>query len=75
MSAWNVRAGKPVDPAKARQIAYEIWKGLVFFAIMRTHDPKKKAALEKLTTLRLEVQEALEILAPGYMETVGDVHE
>ena len=68
MSKWNVKPGQPADPAKTRQIAFEIWKGLVYFAIMKTRDPKKKAALEKLTTLRLEIQEALDILAPGYLE-------
>jgi len=83
MSEWNVKAGQPVDPATtrkiakeiwkglvyfARKIAKEIWKGLVYFAILKTHDPKKKAALERLTELRLEVQEQLDVLAPGYLE-------
>ena len=74
MSKWKIERAGPADPAKTRRIAHEIWKGLVYFAILRTHDPKKKAALEKLTTLRLEIQEALDVLAPGYMESEGDVH-
>ena len=68
MSEWNIRPGEPVDPEKVKKIAKEIWQGLVFFAIMRTHDPKKKAALERLTILRCQVQEQLDVLAPGYLK-------
>ena len=68
MSEWNVRPGELVDPAKTREIAKQIWKGLVYFAILKTHDPKKQAALDRLTELRLQVQEQLDVLAPGYLE-------
>ena len=75
MSEWNVRPGEPVDPEKAKKIAYQVWKGLVFFNLMRTRDPKKKAALGRLIQLRLEIQEQLDVLAPGYLEERGDDHE
>ena len=68
MSEWNVKPGQPADPATTKRIAKEIWKGLVYFALLKTHDPKKKAALERLTELRLQVQEQLDVLAPGYLE-------
>lgn len=68
MAAWNLKPGQPVDPETTKKIAKEIWKGLVFFALMKTHDPKKKAALEELTILRCKVQEQLDVLAPGYLE-------
>ena len=75
MSAWNVRPGEAISPEKAKQIAHEVWKGLVFFNLVKTQDPAKKAALERLVELRLEVQKQLDVLAPGYMEPRGDVHE
>ena len=69
MTEWNIKPGEPVDPAKTREIAHQIWKGLVFFNLLKTRDPEKKKALERLTELRLEIQNQLDILAPGYLES------
>ena len=68
MSEWKIERAGPVDPAKTREIAKQIWKGLVYFAILKSHDPKKTAALERLTILRCQVQEQLDVLAPGYLD-------
>ena len=58
---------KPVETREAVSYGQEVFEGLAFFAFLKSTDPKKKAALERLTLLRLKVQEELDIIVPGYM--------
>lgn len=68
LSKWGIKLGEPVSPEKCREIAKQIFEGLVFFAILKSTDPEKEKALARMTELRLELQEQLDILAPGYAE-------
>lgn len=40
----------------------QVFKGLVFFAILRSTDPEKQKALDKLQELRVQVIEQLDII-------------
>lgn len=68
MSERNITPGGPVPLSEARRRAKEVVKGLMYFAIMRSTDPKKQKVLDELQELRCKVQDVFEILAPGYLE-------
>ena len=57
-----------IPDEKIKEHAQEIFKGLIFFEMMKTTDPKKAEALDQLTELRLKVQECLDVIAPGWAE-------
>lgn len=75
---WDHRYIKPetaialgrrrADPKKNREYAKGIIKGLIWFAILRSTDEKKAKALARLDELRLEIQEILDVIAPGWGE-------
>ena len=60
---WNLRA---VSPSVAREKAVAVFKALAWFAMLKSRDPEKQKALEELQILRCQVQEKLDILAPGW---------
>ena len=57
---------RPVPVHKIKQHALNIFRGLVFFEMMKTPDPEKAKALDKLTELRLEIQGLLDVIAPEW---------
>jgi hypothetical protein len=65
---WGVKPGQPVPIEKRREMAKQVLEGLVFFAVIISTDPEKKKALARLQELRLEIQEQLDILAPGWAD-------
>ena len=57
---------RPIPVEKIKEHAENIFKGLIFFEIMKTTDPEKAKALEKLAELRLEIQKILDVVAPEW---------
>jgi len=51
-----------------KEHAKALFKDLAWFAIVRSPDLKKHKALERLQEIRLEVQEILDKVAPGWDE-------
>ena len=49
-------------------IKTKVVDGLMSFAIVQSTDPAKKKALNRLTELRLEIQELLDIIVPEAQE-------
>lgn len=62
----------PVSDSEIKKRALEVWKGLAFFAILQSKDPKKQGALMELHEPRLKVQELLDIIVPGYLDALTD---
>ena len=56
----------PVSAETMKEKALDLFKALAFFAIVQSTDPKQQKDLERMTELRLEVQEVLDRLAPGW---------
>jgi len=55
-----------IDPYELRGKARAVIGGLMFFAVLRSPTPEKKKALARLQEIRLEVQELMDLLAPGW---------
>ena len=68
MSEWGIRPGEPIPPEKLKERAHALWKELIFWNLVLTRNPEKKKARDRMIELRLEIQEQLDVLAPGYLE-------
>ena len=68
MSGWGIRPGEPIPPEKLKERALALFKELLFWNLVRTQDPEKRKALDRMIELRLEIQEQMDILAPGWAE-------
>ena len=68
MSEWNVKPGQPIDPEELKKRARALVKELLFWNLVKTRNPEKAKARDRMIELRLEVQEQLEILVPEWAE-------
>lgn len=66
MKEWNVRAGEPIPREELNKRAYQTIKELLFWNFLIVKDPKLAKAKERMIEIRLEAQEQLDILAPGW---------
>lgn len=66
MSDWNVRPGEPISVEELRNRARALVKELLFWNMVITMNPEKRKARDRMIELRLEVQDLLETLAPGW---------
>jgi len=57
-----------VDEIYVKEYARQIFRLLATFAMMRSEDPEKQKALDRLQELRHEVEEILSVIAPGWEE-------
>ena len=60
---WNLRA---VSPSVAREKAVAVFKALAWFAMLKSRDPEKQKLLDRLHELRIEIQNIMDLLAPGW---------
>ena len=68
MSSWGIRPGEPIPFEKLKERARALLKELIFWNLVRTKNPEKQKAREKMIELRLEVQKQLDVLVPGWAE-------
>ena len=68
MRGWGIRPGEPIPPEKLKERAQALFKELVFWNLVFTKNPEKRKAKERMIELRLEIQEQLDILVPGWAE-------
>ena len=68
MSEWGIRPGEQIPPEKLKERALALFKELVFWNLVLTKNPEKRKARERMIELRLEIQEQLDILVPGWAE-------
>ena len=57
---------KVPDTLTAKEKALALFKALAWFAMLKSTDPEKQKALDRLQELRIEVQNILDVLAPGW---------
>jgi len=55
-----------VPESMLRERAGDLVKGLMWFALVKSTDPEKQKALDRLCELRIEVMELMDVLAPGW---------
>lgn len=55
-----------VEQAVVRRKALEAFKALSWFAIVRSSDPEKQKLLDRLHELRIQIQDIMDVLAPGW---------
>ena len=60
-----LRAG-PVSAVTMREKALSLFKALAWFAIVQSTDPEERKLLDRLTELRIEIQDIMDRLAPGW---------
>ena len=54
-----------------REKARSTVHGLMWFAMLRSTDPEKQKALDRLHELRIGVQDIMDVLAPGWEKEPG----
>ena len=59
---------KPIPREKLVEYANKAVTGLACFALVKSTDPEKQKDLERLQELRIEVQDILDRLVPGWGE-------
>ena len=59
---------RPIPREKLREYAKKAVTGLMYFALMKSPDPEKAKLLERLTELRIEVQDIIDKLVPDWAE-------
>ena len=62
---------RSIDPHELREKARAVIGSLMWFAVLRSPTPEKRAALDRLQVIRLEIQELMDLLAPGWERTEG----
>ena len=68
MSNWGIRPGQAIPPEKLKERARALFKELVFWNLVLTNTMPKREAKNRMIELRLEIQEQLDILIPGWAE-------
>ena len=58
----------PIPREKLVEYANKAVTGLMYFALMKSPDPEKKKDLERLMELRIEIQDIIDRLVPGWAE-------
>lgn len=72
---WGVNPGEPVPLWTLKTRAAALVRELLFWNLCLVRDPAKKKARDKLVELRCEIQEALDVLAPGWEKELPSVDE
>ena len=65
---WPLRT---VQPSIVRDQAHGIVRRLMWFAMIQSTDPEKQKLLDRLHELRIEIQDIMDRLAPGWEKEPG----
>ena len=57
---------RPADTEKTRRYAKDVVKGLMWFALLKSTDPEKQELLGQLDGMRLQIQDIMDVVAPGW---------
>lgn len=71
----NVIYMAPVDPDEMKERARNVVKELIMFAVLKASDPEKQKLLDRLSELRFEIQDVMDVLAPGWEDFEGQAQK